>query len=111
MSWSKRDVISGTGTGTSKGGYMIGTDQRGDLFIDALRDTIVTAGLGATMLTGLQGNVAIPKLATKTTVAFVAETSAPTEGAPVFDLSCDLVDDVITEYHFDRWVRLDDHPA
>ena len=84
MSWSKRDVISGTGTGTSKGGYMIGTDQRGDLFIDALRDTIVTAGLGATMLTGLQGNVAIPKLATKTTVAFVAETSAPTEGAPVF---------------------------
>ena len=84
MSWSKRDVISGTATSTSKGGYMIGTDQRGDLFIDALRDTIVTAGLGATMLTGLQGNVAIPKLATKTTVAFVAETSAPTEGAPVF---------------------------
>jgi HK97 family phage major capsid protein len=84
MAWSKRDVISGTATSTSKGGYMIGTDQRGDLFIDALRDTLVTAGLGATMLTGLQGNVAIPKLATKTTVAFVAETSAPTEGAPVF---------------------------
>ena len=84
MAWSKRDVISGTATSTSKGGYMIGTDQRGDLFIDALRDTLVTASLGATMLTGLQGNVAIPKLATKTTVAFVAETSAPTEGAPVF---------------------------
>lgn len=84
MAWSKRDVISGTGTGTSKGSYMIGTDQRGDLFIDALRDTLVTAGLGATMLTGLQGNVAIPKLATKTTVAFVSETSSPTEGAPVF---------------------------
>lgn len=84
MSWSKRDVISGTGTGTSKGGYMIGTDQRGDLFIDALRDTIVTASLGATMLTGLQGNVAIPKLATKTTVGWVSETNSPTEGAPVF---------------------------
>ena len=84
IGWSKRDVISGTGTGTSKGGYMIGTDQRGDLYIDALRDTLVMAGLGARMLTGLQGNVAIPKLATKTTVAFVGETSAPTEGAPVF---------------------------
>lgn len=84
IGWSKRDVISGTGTGTSKGGYMIGTDQRGDLFIDALRDTLVMAGLGARMLTGLQGNVAVPKLATKTTVAFVSETSAPTEGAPVF---------------------------
>ena len=68
----------------SKGGYMIGTDQRGDLFIDALRDTLVMAGLGARMLTGLQGNVAVPKLATKTTVAFVSETNAPTEGAPVF---------------------------
>jgi HK97 family phage major capsid protein len=84
MAWSKRDVISGTATSTSKGGYLIGTDQRGDLFIDALRDALVTAGLGATMLTGLQGNVAIPKLATKTTVAFVSETSSPTEGAPVF---------------------------
>jgi HK97 family phage major capsid protein len=84
IGWSKRDVISGTGTGTSKGGYMIGTDQRGDLFIDALRDTLVMAGLGARMLTGLQGNVAVPKLATKTTVAFVSETNAPTEGAPVF---------------------------
>jgi len=84
MAWSKRDVISGTATSTSKGGNLIGTDQRGDLFIDALRDALVTAGLGATMLTGLQGNVAIPKLATKTTVAFVSETSSPTEGAPVF---------------------------
>ena len=84
IGWSKRDVISGTTSGTSKGGYLIGTDQRGDLYIDALRDTLVMSGLGARMLTGLQGNVAIPKLATKTTVAFVAETSAPTEGAPVF---------------------------
>lgn len=84
IAWSKRDVISGTATSTSKGGFLIGTDHRGDLFIDALRDTLVTAALGATMLTGLKGNVAIPKLATKTTVAFVAETSSPTEGAPVF---------------------------
>jgi HK97 family phage major capsid protein len=82
--WSQRDVTTSTGTGTSKGGYLVGTDHRGDLFIDALREALVISSLGARMMTGLQGNVAIPKLTTRTAVAFVAEGSAPTEGAPVF---------------------------
>jgi HK97 family phage major capsid protein len=82
--WSQRDVTTGIGTGTSKGGYLVGTDHRGDLFIDALREALVISSLGARMMTGLQGNVAIPKLSTRTAVAFVAEGSAPTEGAPVF---------------------------
>jgi HK97 family phage major capsid protein len=82
--WGQRDVTTSTGTGTSKGGYLVGTDHRGDLFIDALREALVISSLGARMMTGLQGNVAIPKLTGRTAVAFVAEGSAPTEGAPVF---------------------------
>jgi len=82
--WSQRDVTTSIGSGTSKGGYLVGTDHRGDLFIDALREALVISSLGARMMTGLQGNVAIPKLTTRTAVAFVAEGSAPTEGAPVF---------------------------
>jgi len=40
---------------------------------------------GGRMMTNLQGNVAIPKLATGTTnIGFVAEGAAPTEGQPVF---------------------------
>lgn len=84
IAWAQRDVQTGTGSGTSKGGYLVGTDHMGDAFIDALRARLVIASLGARVMTGLQGNVAIPKLATATTVAFVAEGNAPTEGAPVF---------------------------
>jgi HK97 family phage major capsid protein len=53
-------------------------------FIDALRAAMVTTRLGARVMSNLQGNVAIPKLATGTSTYWVAEDGAPTEGQPVF---------------------------
>ena len=78
----QRDLTVASAT---QGAKLVGTDQRGDLFIDALRANIITGQLGATILTGLQGDVDIPSLSVKTTVAFMSnETTAVTEGAPQF---------------------------
>ena len=57
-----------------------------DQFIEAssMLDWIITQ-LGARVMQGLKGDVSIPKLATSVTnSAFVAEGSAPSEGAAVF---------------------------
>lgn len=54
----KRDLTAGT---ASAGGYLVATDNLGANFIDLLRNRSVLAKLGATMLTGLVGNVTIPK--------------------------------------------------
>jgi HK97 family phage major capsid protein len=79
---AQRDLTVASAT---QGAKLKGTDQRSDLFIDALRDNILTGQLGATVLTGLQGDVDIPSLSVKTTVAFMSnETTAVTEGAPQF---------------------------
>lgn len=88
ISWSQpsfqaqRDLTVASTNGGSK---LKGTDQRGDLFIDALRAEMILSQLGVSVITGLQGDVDIPSLSTKTTVAFMSnETTAVTEGAPQF---------------------------
>lgn len=53
-----RDMTAGT---ANAGGYLVATDNLGGSFIDLLRNRAVVAKLGATMLSGLQGNVTIPK--------------------------------------------------
>ena len=78
----KRDLTVGTNTA---GGFLKPTDHLGGEFIDALRPNLVTANLGARMMSGLSGDVAIPALNAKTAVGFVAENAAPAaEGAPTF---------------------------
>ena len=78
----KRDLTVGT---DSAGGFLKPTDHLGGEFVDALRPTLVTASLGARMMSGLSGDVAIPALNAKTAVGFVAENAAPgSEGAPTF---------------------------
>lgn len=78
----KRDLTVGT---DSAGGYLKPTDHLGGEFIDALRPNLVTANLGARMMSGLKGDIAIPALNAKTAVGFVAENAAPgSEGAPTF---------------------------
>ncbi len=54
----KRDLTAASPSG---GGYLVATDNLASSFIDLLRNRAVVAQLGATMLTGLQGNVTIPK--------------------------------------------------
>lgn len=78
----KRDLTVGTDTA---GGFLKPTDHLGAEFIDALRPNLVVANLGARMMSGLKGDVAIPALNAKTAVGFVAENTAPgSEGAPTF---------------------------
>ena len=55
----KRDMTAGT---AAAGGYLVATDNLAASFIDLLRKRALVAKLGATMLSGLVGNVTIPKL-------------------------------------------------
>lgn len=72
----KRDLVAGT---ASAGGNLVATDLLAGSFIEALRNAMVLPGLGTTMLTGLVGNIAIPKQSGAATAYWVAENSAPTE--------------------------------
>ena len=55
------------------GGNLVATDHLGSRFIDLLRSRVVVQGLGATMLTDLQGDVDIPGLAESATANWFAE--------------------------------------
>jgi len=82
IGFGKRDQTVGSNSG---GGFLKGTDHLGNEFIDALYAKLVIGQAGARVMTGLQGDVAIPKLsASVTNSAFVAENGAPSEGAATF---------------------------
>ncbi len=72
----KRDLVVGT---ANAGGNLVATELLAGSFIDALRNAMVIDSLGTRMLTGLVGNIAIPKLTGSATAYWVAENSAPTE--------------------------------
>lgn len=73
----KRDLTVGTPTA---GGNLVGTNLQPQSFIDLLRARSVCAGLGMQMLTGLVGNVTIPKLTGAATAYWLAnEATAITE--------------------------------
>ncbi|MDQ1345055.1 MAG: hypothetical protein QG586_585 [Pseudomonadota bacterium] len=80
----RRDLITGTTSGTAKGGNLVATDLLSGSFIDVLRNKMVLPAAGARFMAGLQGNVAIPKKTTSSTSYWVGENAAPTEGAMVF---------------------------
>jgi HK97 family phage major capsid protein len=69
-----RDLTAGTPTG---GGYLVETSNQS--FIDLLRNRSVALRMGATRLTGLQGNVTIPKQTAAATAYWVSENAAVTE--------------------------------
>jgi HK97 family phage major capsid protein/HK97 family phage prohead protease len=73
---NKRDLTAGT---NNAGGFTVATDLLGASFIEMLRNRAVVMRAGATMLSGLVGNVAIPKQSAAATAYWVAENSAPTE--------------------------------
>jgi len=72
----KRDLTAGTG---NQGGFTVATDMLAGDFISVLRNAMVINGLGTRMLTGLQGNIAIPKQSAAASAFWVAENSAPAE--------------------------------
>lgn len=85
MKAARRDLTTSIGSGTSKAGYTVATDLLSGNFIDVLRAQMIMPALGATMLTGLNGNIAIPRKTAGATMYWVAENSAPTEGTMTFD--------------------------
>jgi len=61
---------------TTTAGDLVPTDHRGDLYVGALRNSLVVRGLGVRTLTGLRGNLEVPKFGTGTSAAWVNENEA-----------------------------------
>ena len=78
----KRAALTAGGVGT--GAELVGTDHLGAEYIEALRSVSKVTRLGARILSGLQGNVSIPKQATTTAATWVAESAAAAESTPTF---------------------------
>lgn len=78
----KRDLTVGTPTA---GGNLVGTNLMAGSFIDLLRNKMAVAGMGATVLNGLVGNIAIPRQSGGASSYWVAESGAPTESQATFD--------------------------
>ena len=78
----RADQVVGT---NNVGGFLKPTDHMGNEFIEALKAKLVVSQAGARIMTGLKGDVAIPKMSAETSnVAFVSENSAPSEGNATF---------------------------
>ena len=78
---AKRDLNVGT---TTAGGHLVATDLLASSFIDLLRNRMRLVGLGATVLDGLVGNLAIPSQTAGASTYWVAESTAVTESEATF---------------------------
>lgn len=74
----QRNVLS-----TANSSALVGTEHRDDMFIEALEAESIVIGLGARVLTGLVGNVDIPKALGGISFDWIAED----EDAPATDAS------------------------
>jgi HK97 family phage major capsid protein len=72
------DIVSTGLPSAGPGSNIIATDLRASEFIDILREQLVVRRLGARVLTGLTGNVAIPRLKQSATSYWFAENAAIT---------------------------------
>jgi HK97 family phage major capsid protein len=79
---SQRDLVVGTSTA---GGNLVATDLLMGSFIEILRNKSALIAAGAQVLTGLVGNIAIPRQTGGATAYWVGEGSAPTESQQAFD--------------------------
>lgn len=75
----RRDFNVGTAT---EAGNLVATGLRADLFTDALRNSLVMGRLGITMLSGLTGNVDLPRKSTASTLGMLTEIGSASETAP-----------------------------
>lgn len=78
----QRDQLVSSSTG---GGNLVATNLLASSFIELLRNKSIVQQAGAMVLSGLVGNIAIPRKTTAATVYWAAENSAPTEGSVAFD--------------------------
>jgi HK97 family phage major capsid protein len=80
MDVQKRDLTVGT---AADGGYTKQTTVMGASFIEMLRNKMYLQELGCTILSGLVGDIAIPKQSGGATAYWVAENTAVTESQQV----------------------------
>ncbi|MGA1512826.1 MAG: phage major capsid protein, partial [Aquiluna sp.] len=78
----RRDLVVGTPTA---GGNLVADELLAGSFIDLLRNRLALAQAGVTMLTGLQGNISIPRQTSAATAYWVGENSSPTESQQAID--------------------------
>lgn len=78
----KRDLVVGTPTA---GGNTVDTLLLANNFIDLLRNRMMVTRMGAQVLGGLTGSIAIPRQTGGATAYWVAESGAPTESQQAFD--------------------------
>lgn len=78
----QRDLVVGT---ASQGGNLVATNLLMGSFIEILRNKSALIAAGAQTLTGLVGNIAIPRQTGAATAYWVGEGSAPTESQQAFD--------------------------
>lgn len=78
----RRDLVVGTPTA---GGDLVDDVLLAGSFIDLLRNRLSIAQAGCTMLTGLQGNVSIPRQTSAATAYWVGENASPTESQQAID--------------------------
>lgn len=71
-------------TAGGDGAALVPTDQRPDLYISALKANTIVRRLGATVLSGLTGNVDIPKETGNPAIGWVAENAALSSGEATF---------------------------
>jgi len=78
----RRDLVVGT---PSAGGNLVEDQLLAGSFIDLLRNRLALAQAGVTMLTGLQGNISIPRQTSASTAYWVGENSSPPESQQAID--------------------------
>ena len=73
-------------SGATTGGNIVATDLRADDFIEALRNSTVMVGLGVQTLSGLVGDVAIPRRSGVASTGYLSsETGALSQSESTFD--------------------------
>lgn len=70
---------------TSNAAELVPTVHRGDQYIEPMRNSLLARKLGVRVLSGLSGNITIPKYATGTASGWAAEGSALTASDMTFD--------------------------
>jgi HK97 family phage major capsid protein len=80
------DMRAAYNVGTAgQGGNLVATNLLAGSFIDVLRNNALIMQMNPTVLTGLVGNVAIPRATAATSTYWVTEASAITESEATFD--------------------------
>ncbi|PCJ17481.1 MAG: phage major capsid protein [Candidatus Cloacimonadota bacterium] len=84
IAWNQGKRATQVAGTDNAGGYLVPDVHRADLFIEALQNSLVLNDLGATFLTGLNGNISIPALESGISAGWIGENANATEGAPVW---------------------------